>query len=181
MRTSTTIQSKVLLKAQAIKVLFLDVDGVMTDGGLYFSEQGETLKRFNTLDGHGLKLLQSAGIIPAIISGRDAKALRIRLETLGITQARFGVENKVKAAEELMHTMQVSWKEVASMGDDWPDIALMKRSAFSCAPPNAHIEVKTHADYVTVACGGEGAVRELCDLILIANGSYDLYLKEASE
>ena len=91
-----------LLKAQGIKLAFFDVDGVLTDGGLLFSEAGETLKRFNTLDGHGLKLLQKAGITPAVITGRDSKPLRVRLKALGIEHAIFGTEDKRPAAEHLL-------------------------------------------------------------------------------
>jgi len=181
MKATINFDVALLLKAQQVKVLFLDVDGVLTDGGLYFTEQGETLKRFNTLDGHGLKLLQACGITPAIISGRDSKSLRVRLEALGITRAHFGVENKQKAAEDLLNSMQTSWEKVASMGDDWPDIPIMQRSALSCAPANAHPEVRALANYVTQARGGDGAVRELCDLLLFANGSYENFLDEAAK
>jgi 3-deoxy-D-manno-octulosonate 8-phosphate phosphatase (KDO 8-P phosphatase) len=170
---------ELLLKAQQIKVVFLDVDGVLTDGGLYYTEQGETLKRFNTLDGHGLKLLQRAGITPAIITGRDAKSLRVRLEALGIVHARYSIENKREAAEQLLQLLNANWAQAAAMGDDWPDLAIMKLSALSCAPANAHLEVKSLADHVTTANGGAGAVRELCDLLLIASGNYGPMLEEA--
>ena len=96
---------ELLLQAQGVKVAFFDVDGVLTDGGLYFSEQGETLKRFNTLDGHGLKLLKHAGITPVIITGRDSAPLRLRLKALGIEHARFGTEDKLPAAEEFLITL----------------------------------------------------------------------------
>ena len=95
---------ELLLQAQGVKVAFLDVDGVLTDGGLYFSEQGETLKRFSTLDGHGLKLLKHAGITPVIITGRDSAPLRVRLKALGIAHARFGTEDKLPAAEDYLKT-----------------------------------------------------------------------------
>jgi 3-deoxy-D-manno-octulosonate 8-phosphate phosphatase (KDO 8-P phosphatase) len=98
---SLNFPPELLLKAQNIKVAFFDVDGVLTDGGLYMSEQGETLKRFNTLDGHGLKLLQQAGITPAVITGRDSPALRTRLAALGITHAHYGTEDKQPAAEAM--------------------------------------------------------------------------------
>jgi 3-deoxy-D-manno-octulosonate 8-phosphate phosphatase (KDO 8-P phosphatase) len=163
---------ELLLKAQAIRVVFFDVDGVLTDGGLLFSEHGETMKRFNTLDGHGLKLLQKAGITPAVITGRDSKPLRLRLEALGITHARFGTEDKRPAAEEILQTLGLDWGDAAAMGDDWPDLAVMRRCKFSCAPINAHVEVRACAHYVTQARGGDGAVRELSDLLLVASGRY---------
>lgn len=170
-----------LLKTQGIRVVFFDVDGVLTDGGLYFTEAGETLKRFNTLDGHGLKLLQRAGITPAVITGRDSKPLRIRLAALGITHVHYGTEDKRPAAEQTLKTLSLDWHQAAAMGDDWPDLAVMQRCALACAPDNAHIEVKAIAHYVTQARGGEGAVREFCDLLLVASGQYINLLNESRQ
>lgn len=161
-----------LLKAQDIKVVFFDVDGVLTDGGLLFSEGGETLKRFNTLDGHGLKLLQRAGIIPVVITGRDSKPLRKRLEALGITHVHFGTEDKRPAAEKTLKATGLEWSQAAAMGDDWPDLPMMRHAAFACAPANAHVEVLAAAHHITSRQGGFGAVRELCDLLLVASGRY---------
>ena len=163
---------ELLLQAQGVRVAFFDVDGVLTDGGLHFSESGETLKRFNTLDGHGLKLLQQAGITPAVITGRDSKPLRVRLAALGITHAHFGTEDKRPAAEQTLQTRGVAWGQAAAMGDDWPDLPMLHRSAFSAAPINAHVEVKAIATYTTRARGGEGAAREFCDLLMVASGRY---------
>jgi len=161
-----------LLHAQGVRVAFFDVDGVLTDGGLLFTEAGETIKRFSTLDGHGLKMLQKAGITPAVITGRDSKPLRTRLAALGITHVRYGTEDKAPAAEEILNELGLDWSQAAHMGDDWPDLAVMTRAAFACAPSNAHTEVKAVAHYVTQCEGGHGAVRELCDLLLIASGRY---------
>lgn len=163
---------ELLLRAQAVRVAFFDVDGVLTDGGLYISEQGETLKRFHTLDGHGLKLLQQAGITPAVITGRDSAPLRLRLRALGIEHAIFGTEDKRPAAEQILTTLGLQWSQAAAMGDDWPDLPVMRRSAIACAPAQAHAEVRAQAHYTTTASGGEGAVREWCDLLLIASGHY---------
>ena len=171
---------ELLLKAQGIQVVFFDVDGVLTDGGLYMSAQGETLKRFNTLDGHGLKMLQKAGITPAVITGRDSLPLRSRLDALGITHAHFGCENKRPAAETTLKALGLDWAKAAAMGDDWPDLPLMRRAAFSCAPVNAHLEVKTMAHHITAAEGGHGAARELCDLLLVAGGHYASLLEAYS-
>ena len=170
-----------LLRAQGVRVVFLDVDGVLTDGGLYLSAQGETLKRFNTLDGHGLKLLQKAGITPAVITGRDSPALRLRLEALGVTHAHFGTEDKCPAAEETLLSLNLDWSQAAAMGDDWPDLPVMRRCVFSAAPPHAHAEVKAIAHHMTAAAGGHGAVRELCDLLLNANGRYAHLLAEYAQ
>ena len=171
---------ELLLKAQGIKVVFFDVDGVLTDGGLYMSEQGETLKRFNILDGQGLKLLQKAGITPAVITGRDSLPLRSRLLALGIIHAHFGTEDKRPAAEATMKALGLGWAQAAAMGDDWPDLPVMRRAAFCCAPANAHPEVKAIAHHVTAAEGGYGAAREFCDLLLVASGRYASFLEAYS-
>lgn len=171
---------ELLLQAQDIRVAFFDVDGVLTDGGLYFTEAGETIKRFHTLDGHGLKLLQRAGITPAVITGRDSKPLRVRLAALGITHVHYGTEDKRPAAELMLKALGLDWRQAAMMGDDWPDLAVMRRCALACAPLNAHVELKAVAHYVTQARGGDGAVRELCDLLLVASGQYASLLAESS-
>lgn len=162
----------VLLRAQGVRVAFFDVDGVLTDGGLLFSENGETLKRFCTLDGHGLKMLQKAGITPAVITGRDSAPLRARLQALGITHVRYGTEDKAPAAQDILNELGLQWSQAAHMGDDWPDMAVMMCAAFACAPSNAHQEVKAIAHYVTEREGGNGAAREFCDLLLVASGRY---------
>ncbi|MBV2215572.1 MAG: 3-deoxy-D-manno-octulosonate 8-phosphate phosphatase [Diaphorobacter sp.] len=163
---------QLLLLAQPVRVAFFDVDGVLTDGGLYFSEVGETLKRFHTLDGHGIKLLQQAGITPAVVTGRDSPALRLRLKALGVMHARFGTEDKHPAAESILAELGLSWPQAAAIGDDWPDLPVMRRVAFACAPAQAHIEARAVAHHVTAAPGGAGAAREFCDLLLVASGRY---------
>ncbi|MCY7370428.1 MAG: HAD hydrolase family protein [Polaromonas sp.] len=163
---------ELLLKAQDVRVVFFDVDGVFTDGGLYLSESGETLKRFSTLDGYGLRLLQQVGITPAVITGRDSAALRTRLQALGIAHAHFGCDDKRSAAELTLEKLALDWSAVAAMGDDWPDLPVLRRAVFACAPPAAHPEVCAVADHVTRARAGHGAARELCDLLLVAGGHY---------
>jgi 3-deoxy-D-manno-octulosonate 8-phosphate phosphatase (KDO 8-P phosphatase) len=166
-----------LLKAQGVRVAFFDVDGVLTDGGLLFTENGETIKRFSTLDGHGLKMLQKVGITPAVITGRDSAPLRARLSALGIDHVRYGTEDKAPAAQEILDELSLDWSQAAHMGDDWPDMPVMTRAAFACAPCNAHVEVKAIAHYVTQRDGGHGAAREFCDLLLVASGRYAELLK----
>ncbi len=163
---------ELLLKAQGIRAVIFDVDGVLTDGGLYFDGSGEALKRFSVLDGQGLKLLQAAGIAPMVITGRDSAPLRLRMQALGIAHARFGTEDKRPAAEAFMAELGLGWSQVAAMGDDWPDLPLMQRAAFACAPANAHAQNKAIAHHVTAERGGEGAARALCDLLLVAGGHY---------
>lgn len=178
MSPALRIDPELLLRAQDVRVAFFDVDGVLTDGGLYFTESGETIKRFNTLDGHGLKLLQKAGITPAVVTGRDSAPLRVRLKALGVEHAIFGTEDKRPAAEQILATLHLTWAQAAAMGDDWPDLPLMRRSAFACAPANAQVEVRHVAHYVTQARGGDGAARELCDLLLTATGRYAALLAD---
>jgi len=171
---------ELLLRAQPVRVVFFDVDGVLTDGGLYFTESGETMKRFHTLDGHGIKLLQRAGIVPAVVSGRDSPALRLRLAALGVTQIRLGTEDKRPAAEAILDDLGLGWSAAAAMGDDWPDLPLLRRAAFVCAPAGAHTEVLALAHHVTARAPGAGAVRELCDLLLVASGHYAAELEAAA-
>jgi 3-deoxy-D-manno-octulosonate 8-phosphate phosphatase (KDO 8-P phosphatase) len=165
-----------LLRAQGtglgMKAAIFDVDGVLTDGRLYIGEHGETVKAFSTLDGHGLKLLQQAGITPIIITGRDSAAVRRRVADLGLQHAVYGAHDKLAAAQAQFASLGVSWPDVAVMGDDWPDLALMTRAGLACAPANAHAEVKAAAHHVTQAAGGHGAARELCDVLLMACGRY---------
>ncbi len=172
---------ELLLQAQDVRVAFFDVDGVLTDGGLYFTESGETLKRFHTLDGHGLKLLQKAGITPAVVTGRDSAPLRLRLQALGVVHAVFGTEDKRPAAEQILAQLGLDWSQAAAIGDDWPDLPVMRRCAFACAPANAHLEVRQMAHHVTTPRGGEGAAREFCDLLLVASGRYAALLADHAQ
>ncbi len=175
-----TFLPELLLRAQGIRVAFFDVDGVLTDGGLYFTATGEAIKRFHTLDGHGLKLLLRANITPVVISGRDSEPLRLRLAALGIEHRYCGVEDKLAVALQVLQTLGLDWRQSAAIGDDWPDLAILRRCALASAPANAHPEVRAVAHYVTTASGGQGAVRELCDLLLIASGRYGALLEESS-
>jgi 3-deoxy-D-manno-octulosonate 8-phosphate phosphatase (KDO 8-P phosphatase) len=183
------IAPELLLLAQDVRVAFFDVDGVLTDGGLYFGERRgepadagasaqESIKRFHTLDGHGLKMLQRGGITPVVISGRDSVPLRARLHALGIGHVHLGQEDKLPVAEQTLQTLGLNWSQAAAMGDDWPDLPLMRRAAISCAPPNAHAEVLASAHLVTQVPGGQGAARQWCDLLLMANGRYVQLLQE---
>ncbi|MBK1690111.1 KdsC family phosphatase [Rubrivivax gelatinosus] len=170
-----------LLKAQGgatgLKAAIFDVDGVLTDGRIYIGAEGETVKAFSTLDGHGLKLLRQAGIEPVVITGRDSPAVRRRVADLGLAEAVYGVHDKLVAANELLSRRGWQWSQVAAIGDDWPDLPLMVRAGFACAPANAHAEVKAVAQHVTTAGGGHGAAREFCDLLLVACGRYEALLR----
>ena len=167
---------ELLLKAQGpglgLKAAIFDVDGVLTDGRIYIGEQGESFKAFSTLDGHGLKLLAEAGIIPIIITGRDSPAVRRRVADLGLKHVAYAAKDKLAVAKPMLDALGLQWAEVAAMGDDWPDLPLMTRAGFACAPAQAHAEARAIAHYVTQAAGGHGAARECCDLMLQACGRY---------
>ena len=173
-----THSPELLLKAQGIRWAIFDVDGVLTDGRIYIGERGEAFKAFCTLDGHGLKLLAKHGIVPVVITGRDSPAVRRRVADLGIAHAAYGAADKLAAANVLMPQLGLGWDTLAAMGDDWPDLPLLTRAAFACAPANAHIEVKAVAHHVTAARGGHGAARECCDLLLMAAGRYASALRD---
>ncbi len=163
---------ELLLKAQGVRAAIFDVDGVLTDGGLRYGPDGETLKVFNVLDGHGLKLLRQGGIEPLVVTGRDAPSTRRRVADLGLVHAVFGAADKLAAAQGLIDSLGIGWDRLAVMGDDWPDLPLLQRARFACAPAQAHAEVRAIADHVTALRGGEGAARECCDLLLVAAGRY---------
>lgn len=167
---------ELLLKAQGpglgLKAAIFDVDGVLTDGRIYIGEQGEGFKAFSTLDGHGLKLLDQGGITPIVITGRDSPAVRRRVADLGLKHAVYGAKDKLAVAQPLLDSLGLAWEQVAAMGDDWPDLPLMLRAGFACAPAQAHAEVRAVAHHVTTAPGGHGAARECCDLLLMAAGRY---------
>jgi 3-deoxy-D-manno-octulosonate 8-phosphate phosphatase (KDO 8-P phosphatase) len=171
-----TFPPELLLKAQGrglgMRAAIFDVDGVLTDGRLYIGEHGETVKAFSTLDGHGLKLLAQGGIEPVVVTGRDSPAVRRRVSDLGLAHAAYGAGDKLAAAASVLSKLGLDWAEVAVIGDDWPDLPLLLRAGFACAPANAHAEVRAVAHHVTAALGGHGAAREFCDLLLIASGRY---------
>ncbi|MEY8877179.1 MAG: KdsC family phosphatase [Leptothrix sp. (in: b-proteobacteria)] len=161
-----------LLQAQGVRAAIFDVDGCLTDGRIYIGADGEGVKAFNTLDGHGIKLLARGGITPIVITGRDSAAVRRRCADLGVAHARFGVHDKLGATAALLADLGIGWDELAVIGDDWPDLPLMTRCAFACAPANAHLEVRAASHHVTTVSGGHGAAREFCDLLLVAAGRY---------
>lgn len=158
----------VAARARAVRLAVFDVDGVMTDGTLYIGAQGEAFKAFNILDGHGVKMLQSAGVATAILSGRSSEAVSRRAAELGIRHVVQGAEDKVAAFEQMRARLGLEASACAFVGDDLPDLAVMRLCGFAVAVANASEPVKSAAHYVTRAHGGRGAVREFCDLVLRA-------------
>lgn len=154
--------------AARLKLLVLDCDGVLTDGALYFSAQGEQLKVFHVRDGHGVKHVQAAGIQVAVISGRRSAALTRRCRELGIRHVLQGVADKSRALDRLLAKLKLDPREVACVGDDTPDIPLFARVAFAVAVADAHPLARNAAHRITGLPGGRGAVREVCDWLLDA-------------
>ena len=161
----------ILEKAANIRLLALDVDGVMTDGTLLFSASGDELKAFNILDGLGLKQVLNAGIEVAVITGRSSPLTARRINDLGIRHLMQGREDKRTALLELAQSLSLDAGQIAYIGDDLPDLAAIQCAGLGVTVPNAHWFVRQHADICTRAAGGGGAVRELCDLLLEASGN----------
>jgi 3-deoxy-D-manno-octulosonate 8-phosphate phosphatase (KDO 8-P phosphatase) len=160
-------------RARAVKLLALDVDGVLTDGKLYFSNSGEEMKSFSTLDGQGIKLLQSSGVVVALISARSSQLVSNRASNLGIQYVLQGSENKLDALTGIMQKLSLDFADVCYVGDDLPDLACIRKVALGVTVPNAHWLIKKMAFCCTTHGGGSGAVREVCDWILLAQGNFD--------
>ncbi len=163
-------------KARNVRLLVLDVDGVLTDGHLWFDNSGEELKAFDIQDGLGIKLLARGGVATAIITGRRSALVTRRAQELGIQHLLQGREDKQQALIELCADLGLNPAETAYMGDDLPDLGAIRSAGFGIAPANAHAFVARHADHQTTRCGGNGAVREACELILASQGSLDALL-----
>lgn len=178
LEASTDYPKALIEKARGITLLVLDVDGVLTDGGLYFNNDGEALKRFSILDGLGIKLLADNGIDCAIITGRRSGIVEKRAAELSIAHLVQGREDKRAALLELQAKTAVTNSQIAYVGDDLPDIGAIQHSALGIAVANAHAEVKQRADWVCAAQGGAGAVREVADMLLRAQGLYSAAIKK---
>lgn len=157
-------------RAAAVRLMVFDVDGVLTDGSLYYGEQGETLKRFNALDGHGLRLLMEGGLTVALTTGRTGPIVDRRAAELGIADVLQGVRDKGQALTELALRIGVPLEQTGFMGDDIIDLPAMQRAGFAVSVPNAPAYVAQSAHWVTTLGGGHGAVRECCDLLLASQG-----------
>ena len=157
-------------RAARLALMGFDVDGVLTDGTLYFGPNGDELKAFSSLDGHGIKLLMNAGIEVVIISGRQSKALELRAKNLGIGELYMAVEDKLGTLRELLAKRGLTPAQAGYMGDDVVDLEILTACGFAATVADGHPEVRRHVDYVAQLGGGRGAVREVCDLILRAQG-----------
>lgn len=167
------MNAELLQRTQAIKLAVFDVDGVLTDGRLYFLTDGSEFKTFNTLDGHGIKMLINSGVRTAIISGRKTPVVERRAQNLGIQHLYQGREDKLVVLDELLGELGLSYEQVAYLGDDLPDLPVMRRVGLGMAVASADGFVRQHAHGVTAARGGEGAAREFCELIMRGQGTLD--------
>jgi len=166
-------------RASRVKLMIFDVDGVLTDGGLLFTAEGDTMKAFNSMDGHGMKLLRQAGIETAIITGRKSGIVAARAKEMHITHVYQGIDNKPQAFAHLLEATGMSADECGYMGDDWVDLGVMLKVGFAAAPANSHPEVIARAHWVSEARGGHGAAREVCDTLLRAQHKYEALLAAA--
>ncbi len=156
---------------RAIRLLLLDVDGVMTDGGIYFSERGDEIKKFDIHDGYGIARLRRLGVQIGILTGRTSRLLLRRAQELGITEVYQNVEDKLDTYEHLKRKLNITDAEVAYIGDDEPDIPVMRKVGFAACPSNAMAIVRKEVDFICKNKGGEGAVREVADLILASRAA----------
>jgi len=163
----------ILQKAAQIRLVIFDVDGVLTDGRLYFGNDGNEFKAFHIRDGHGMKMLQNRGVAIAVISGRRATAVERRMADLGIRYVYLGIEDKLTAFEELLTRLELDAQQVAYVGDDVVDLPVMRRVGFAIAVQDADPFVKRHAHWQTPSAGGHGAARDVCELLLEARGQLD--------
>ena len=163
-------------RAKLIRLIAFDVDGIMTNGGLYLSDSGEEFKRFNSLDGHGMKMLRASGVELAIITGRTSRCVELRAQSLGITHLYQGVTDKLGAMQALLSQLNLSPQVAAFMGDDVVDLPVMLRVGLGISVPDAPQIVRERAHYVTQRDGGHGAVREACELLMAAQGTLDAQL-----
>lgn len=175
------VPASVSARAARVQLMIFDIDGVLTDGRLYFGAAGETMKSFNALDGQGLKLLAAAGAQIALITSRTSSIVARRADELGLGLVYQGACDKSAAFADLLSRTGLAAAQCGYMGDDWPDLQVMLKVGFAAAPPNAHPEVTARAHWVTRAHGGRGAVREVCDIVLRAQRRYDALLAAVCE
>ncbi|SFA94849.1 3-deoxy-D-manno-octulosonate 8-phosphate phosphatase (KDO 8-P phosphatase) [Collimonas sp. OK607] len=167
-----TLRADLAARAARLRLMIFDVDGILTDGGLLYGADGEQLKRFNVLDGHGIKQLQQSGVATAIISARKSAIVSRRASDLGIAHVHQGVHDKHAAFAALLAQLQLTPDACGFIGDDVIDLPILSQVGFAASVPNGHPDVRSRVHYVTRAGGGHGAAREICDLIMRAQNTY---------
>jgi 3-deoxy-D-manno-octulosonate 8-phosphate phosphatase (KDO 8-P phosphatase) len=165
-----------LERAQRVRLMLFDVDGVLTDGKLWYGPSGEALKSFCALDGHGIKALMQSGVAVALLSGRASAAVEARAAELGVAHLLQGIDDKLAAYEALCGRLGIPAARTGFMGDDLVDLPVLQRCGFACAPREAHEQVRSRVQYVARAPAGAGAAREVCDLLMRAQGSLEAAL-----
>ena len=160
-------------RAKGVKLIIFDVDGVMTDGTLYLADDGQEYKGFNSLDGHGLKMLKNTGVELAIITGRTSRLVLHRARNLGIAHVHQGAHDKLTVYRQLLQDLEMTPEQTAYMGDDVVDLPVMRRASLAISVPAAPDLVKAHSHYITHREAGRGAVREACEFIMRAQGTFD--------
>jgi len=163
----------ILARAAKTELVIFDVDGVLTDGRLYVTDAGEEIKAFHSRDGHGMKMLQSSGVKIGIITGRTSNIVTHRMNELGIEHVFQGQKDKLPAFDQLLSELSLTPEQVAYVGDDVVDLPVMRRAGFAVAVQDAHDLVKKHAHWQTPNCGGRGAARDVCELLMEARGTLD--------
>lgn len=171
------MNKRLIARAHRIRLAIFDVDGVLTDGTIYLSERGEEMKAFNILDGLGLKMLAASGIVTALLSGRKSKMVALRAKEIGIAHLMQGVDDKLEVYHRLLRKLDLAEEETSFMGDDLPDLPVLRRCGFAFSVPDAPEIVRNHVHYVTSAPGGRGAAREACEFLLRARGALDNQLR----
>jgi len=174
-----TVSDEIMTKASKVKLALFDVDGVLTDGKLHYSADGEQIKVFHALDGHGLKMLKSAGIDVGVISARKSPALQTRLNDLGIKHCYLGVNDKRAVFDTLLQQLELSGEDCCFVGDDVIDLPVMTLCGLKFSVENGHFIVKDMADWVSPLTGGQGAVRSICDVLLYSQDNYPLGIASA--
>jgi len=162
-----------LQRAAAIRLLIFDVDGVLTNGTLFYGDDGQEYKAFHSRDGHGMKMLQRSGVTIAIITGRTSQVVTHRMQNLGITHVYQGQLDKLPAYEGLRQQLAIAPEQIAYVGDDVVDLPIMQRVGFAVAVQDAHPLVKRHAHWITEHGGGRGAARDVCELLMEAQGTLE--------
>ena len=172
MRQEDLQEREIRERARGVRMIVFDVDGVLTDGSLFYGDDGQEYKAFNSRDGHGIKMLRASGVEPAIITGRTSQVVLFRARNLGIVHLFQGADDKLVAFEKLLASVNLAPPQIAYMGDDVVDLPVLRRCGLAISVPDAPDEVKARSHYITEAAAGRGAAREACELIMRAQGTW---------
>jgi 3-deoxy-D-manno-octulosonate 8-phosphate phosphatase (KDO 8-P phosphatase) len=167
------VDDRVLALARPVKLVLFDVDGVLTDGGLFFGDDGQEYKAFHSRDGHGIKMLQHSGVTAGVITGRTSQVVEHRMANLGIEHVYQGRLEKFSTYQQLLDTLGLDYSETAFVGDDVVDLPIMLKAGLAITVPEAHHLVKQHAHWTTPTSAGRGAARDVCEVIMYAQGNYE--------